>query len=108
MRNAPLFAALGDPTRVQLVARLCALGPSSIATLVAGSDVTRQAITKHLHVLDEAGLVAGSRRGREQVWELKKGPLGEARSWLQRLENSWDERLSRLRALVEDDADGEP
>jgi DNA-binding transcriptional ArsR family regulator len=79
---APVFAALGDATRLALVARLCAGGPLSIARLTAGSAVTRQAITKHLNVLASAGLVHDVRRGRERIWELNPDRLVEARAGL--------------------------
>ncbi len=74
---APLFAALGDPTRLGLVARLSAGGPVSIARLSEHADVSRQAITKHLHVLSEAGLVRGFRRGRQHIWELEPNRLAD-------------------------------
>jgi len=99
---APLFAALGDETRLALVARLCAGGPSSITRLAKGSAVTRQAITKHLDVLAGAGLVAGVRRGREHIWELDAERFDEARHYLDRISRRWDERLDRLRKLVEE------
>jgi DNA-binding transcriptional ArsR family regulator len=98
---APVFAALGDETRLALVARLCAGGPLSIARLSVGSSVTRQAITKHLHVLSGAGLVRGTRRGRERVWELEPRRLDEARQYLDRVSRSWDDALARLKELVE-------
>jgi DNA-binding transcriptional ArsR family regulator len=99
--SAPVFAALGDATRLQLVARLCTGGPMSIARLTSGSDVTRQAITKHLHVLAGAGLVRGSRLGREQIWEIETARLQEARRYLDHIGEQWDEALGRLRAAVE-------
>jgi DNA-binding transcriptional ArsR family regulator len=99
---APVFAALGDETRLALVARLCAGGPLSIARLSDGSRVTRQAITKHLNVLAAAGLVRGTRRGRERVWELEPRRLDEARKYLDRVSRSWDEALDRLRTFVEE------
>jgi protein-S-isoprenylcysteine O-methyltransferase Ste14/DNA-binding transcriptional ArsR family regulator len=76
---APLFAALGDETRLSIVARLCAAGPTSIAALTTGSGVTRQAVAKHLRVLADAGLVRGAREGRESSWELQPEKLEEAR-----------------------------
>src|SRR5438128_8706603 len=79
---APVFAALGDATRLRLVARLCADGPLSIARLSNGAGVTRQAITKHLHTLADAGLARHTRRGRERIWELKAKRLEKARSYL--------------------------
>jgi DNA-binding transcriptional ArsR family regulator len=99
---APLFAALGDETRLGLVARLCAGGPSSITQLARGSAVTRQAITKHLDVLAGAGLVADVRRGRERIWKLEADRLDEARGYLDQISKRWDERLDRLKKLVED------
>ena len=98
---APLFAALGDQTRLALVARLSAGGPHSIAHLTVGSAITRQAITKHLHVLSAAGLVRHSRRGREQLWQLEPGRLETAHKFLAEISRQWDTRLTRLRNLVE-------
>jgi DNA-binding transcriptional ArsR family regulator len=99
--SAPVFAALGDETRLELVSRLCEHGPLSITKLAAGSDVTRQAITKHLHVLADAGLVRGAREGRESVWELEPRRLDDARRWLDVISRQWDDALGRLKALVE-------
>jgi DNA-binding transcriptional ArsR family regulator len=99
---APVFAALGDETRLALVARLCDDGPLSIARLAAGSAVTRQAITKHLQVLAGAGLVRDVRRGRERIWEIEPDRLDEARSYLAEISRSWDAALDRLRQLVEE------
>jgi DNA-binding transcriptional ArsR family regulator len=99
---APVFAALGDQTRLRLVARLCSGGPASIAGLTAAVEVTRQAVTKHLHVLEGAGLVRGSRRGREQVWEIAPAQLQEARQCLELISSQWDAALERLRAIVEE------
>src|SRR5881396_2147209 len=82
-RAEPIFAALGEETRLALVARLCARGPQSITRLTAGSAVTRQAITKHLHVLAGAGLVHDVRVGRERRWEFEPSHLEEARRSLE-------------------------
>jgi DNA-binding transcriptional ArsR family regulator len=98
---APLFAALGDPTRLALLARLSAAGPHSIARLTVGSAITRQAITKHLHVLSAAGLVRHTRRGREQLFTLEPGRLQIAHKFLAEISRQWDTRLARLRNLVE-------
>ena len=98
---APLFAALGDETRLALVARLCAGGPRSITQLSAGSAVTRQAITKHLNVLAGAGLLRGTRRGRERIWEIEPERLDEARRCLDLISARWDEALERLRKFTE-------
>ena len=100
---APLFAALGDETRLRIVARLCAAGPMSIARLTAGSHVSRQAITKHLHALTEAGLVESARSGRERVWRLEMRRLREVTAYLERISAQWDTALLRLRAYVEDE-----
>ncbi len=98
---APVFAALGDETRLRLVARLCKGGPQSIAGLAAGSDVTRQAITKHLQVLEEAGLARSSREGRERVWEFEPRRLEAVRRYLDAISKQWDDALDRLKAFVE-------
>jgi DNA-binding transcriptional ArsR family regulator len=99
---APVFAALGDATRLRLVARLCAGGPQSITRLSEGSEVTRQAITKHLHALAGAGLVCGRRRGRERIWELQPERLATAHRCLDQISEKWDEAIGRLKALVEE------
>jgi DNA-binding transcriptional ArsR family regulator len=98
----PIFAALGDETRLRLVARLSTAGPQSIASLTEGEAVTRQAITKHLQVLAGAGIARDLRRGRERLWELEKRPLDEARRCLDIVSREWDEALGRLKAFVED------
>ena len=102
-RVAPLFAALGDHTRLHLVARLCADGPASITRLTDGAQVSRQAVTKHLQSLERAGLVESTRVGRERIWELRPARLGEASRYLQQISSWWDDALERLRTLVEDD-----
>ena len=98
---APLFAALGDATRLQLLMRLAASGPESIAQMSARSAVSRQAITKHLQVLADAGFVAGERRGREHVWRLRSRRLRDLHTHLDRISKQWDDALERLRAFVE-------
>jgi DNA-binding transcriptional ArsR family regulator len=100
--SAILFAALGDETRLRLVARLCGEGPKSIARLTAGTNVTRQGITKHLRVMEEAGLVRCRRQGRESVWRLEQGRLEDARHYLELISRQWEEALGRLRKLVEE------
>ena len=100
--RARLFAALGDETRLRLVSRLCDDGPMSITRLTAGSRVTRQAITKHLRVMEEAGLVRSTRHGRESVWQLERRRLEEARRYLDLISKQWDDALGRLRAFVEE------
>jgi DNA-binding transcriptional ArsR family regulator len=101
---APVFAALGDPTRLKLVGRLSAEGPLSIAQLSEDAGVTRQAVTKHLHSLSGAGLVRGSRSGRERIWELEPKRLERARRYLDEISREWDSAIARLKAFVEDDA----
>lgn len=99
---APLFAALGDETRLRLVSRLCDHGPMSITKLTAGSNVSRQAITKHLRVMEEASLVHSTRHGRESVWQLDQRRLEDARRYLDLISKQWDNALGRLRDFVED------
>ena len=101
-RSAPVFAALGDETRLLLVRRLSSGGPLSIARLTEGAAVSRRAGTKHLGVLKRAGLVRRSRRGRERIWRLEPEQLGEARRWLDVISAQWDAALERLRLAVEE------
>jgi DNA-binding transcriptional ArsR family regulator len=100
--SAPIFAALGDETRLRLVSRLCDDGPMSIASLTRGATVTRQAITKHLRVMEDAGLVRSTRHGRESFWRLDPGRLEELRHNLALISKQWDDALGRLRKFVED------
>ena len=100
---APVFAALGDETRLRLLVRLGDGRPLSISALAAGEPMTRQAVTRHLRVLETAGLVRGEKSGREQRWELQSERLEDAKDWLETLSRRWDERLDRLRAFVEED-----
>lgn len=99
--SAPIFAALGDDTRLSIVGRLSASGPASIARLTVGTGVSRQAVTKHLHVLSEVGLVRGQYVGRENVWELQRQQLNLARQSLDAIAAQWDRALGRLKAFVE-------
>ncbi len=98
---APLFAALGDETRLRLLARLADRGPGSITDLCSGARVSRQSITKHLVVLEHAGLVRSRREGRERVCELAPGRLQEAHGYLDVISRQWDSALERLRFFVE-------
>jgi len=100
--SAPLFAALGDETRLRLVQRLCDDGPLSITRLSSEAQMTRQAITKHLEVLEGAGVVSDRRAGRERVWRLEPYRLEEARYWLERISQEWDAAIERLRAHLEE------
>lgn len=101
---AAVFAALGEPVRLRIVSRLCDAGPLSIARLTEGAPISRQAITKHLHALERAGLVRGGRVGREQIWTLRTERLVDAQRYLDRISQQWDEALARLRAFVESGA----
>lgn len=100
--DAPVFAALGEPTRLTLVARLCIEGPLSIARLSEGTGVTRQAITKHLNTLAHAGVVHGTRSGRERIWEIETRRLERARRCLDQISHRWDAAIARLQAFVEE------
>src|ERR1700693_903683 len=98
-RAAPVFAALGDETRLALVARLSSDGPHSIPRRPPGSPVPRQAITKHLDVLATAGLVSDVRRGRERIWELEPEQMEAARTYLEHVSKRWDQALRRLQTF---------
>lgn len=101
-KAVPVFAALGDETRLRLVALLCAGGALSIVQLTADTDITRQAVTKHLQVLAEAGLVRDVRQGRERLWEFEPSRLDEARRSLDAIAEQWDQALLRLKAQLEE------
>jgi DNA-binding transcriptional ArsR family regulator len=102
LRAAPVFAALGDPTRLRVVARLCVEGPRSATALSRGSKVSRQAIQKHLNALSEAGLVGSCSHGRERLWEIESAGLTLAQSYLDYISAQWDAALARLKAFVEE------
>ncbi|MDB5775769.1 MAG: winged helix-turn-helix transcriptional regulator [Herbaspirillum sp.] len=102
---APLFAALGDRTRLSLLNRLSDGRTRSIAGLSADTRLTRQAITKHLRVLENAGLVSSHRVGRESRFTLRPEPIAEVRAYLDGVSQQWDAALSRLRSFVEDRPD---
>lgn len=99
---APIFAALGDETRLRLISRLCDEGPLSITELSVGFDVTRQAITKHLYTMADAGLLRSRREGRESLWEVRPERLEDARHSLELISKQWDHSLARLKKLVEE------
>jgi DNA-binding transcriptional ArsR family regulator len=99
---APVFAALGDDVRLSIVARLCAGEPLSITTLSKSLPITRQAVTKHLHVLADAGLVSSERNGREQMWTLERESMQEAQQYLRIITEEWGAALNRLKAFVEE------
>jgi len=98
---APVFAALGDETRLRLVTRLSQGEPLSIARLAADEPLSRQAVSKHLRVLAGAGVVRGRRHGREHRWELQPQPILDARRLLERIATQGDDALARLKSAVE-------
>jgi len=100
--HALVFAALGDETRLLLVAKLCAGQPYSISQLTEGSKLTRQAITKHLRVLESVGIVRGQRTGRQSLFQFDPEPIEETKEYLALVSEQWDRTLSRLKAFVED------
>jgi DNA-binding transcriptional ArsR family regulator len=100
-KAVPVFAALGDETRLRLIALLCTGGALSIAQLTADTDITRQAVTKHLQVLADAGLVRDVRQGRERLWEFEPSRLEEARRSLDAIAEQWDQALGRLKGMLE-------
>jgi DNA-binding transcriptional ArsR family regulator len=99
--SAPIFAALGDETRLRLITILCAGGALSIAQLTSGTEITRQAVTKHLRVLAGAGLVHDIKLGRERLWEFEPTRLEEARRSLDAIARQWDHALNKLKMAVE-------
>jgi DNA-binding transcriptional ArsR family regulator len=101
---APIFAALGDEMRLRLVAALCVGGAMSITQLTSGTEISRQAITKHLSVLAAAGLVRDVRIGRERLWEFEPAQLDEARRSLESIGQQWDHALAKLKLAVEGDS----
>ena len=100
--RAPAFAALGDETRLALVARLCAGRPCSISQLTEGRKLTRQAITKHLRVLERVGIVHSIRKGRESLFEFVPEPMEAIKQYLDLVSERWDQTLTRLKSFVED------
>jgi DNA-binding transcriptional ArsR family regulator len=100
-RPAMIFAALGDETRLSLIEKLADGLPRSISRLTEGSPLTRQAITKHLRVLEDAGVVRSVRSGRESHFEFSAAPIEELRSYLDRVSAQWDAALGRLKSFVE-------
>src|SRR5881296_2184791 len=101
--SAPIFAALGDEIRLGLVARLSAGDRMSITRLTEGTNVTRQAVTRHLEVLEDAGLVRGTRQGRERLWELEPKRIELARRSLEEISRWWDKKLGALQERVEEE-----
>jgi DNA-binding transcriptional ArsR family regulator len=102
-RSAALFSAMGDETRLLLLSRLADGARLSITQLSYQSPVTRQAITKHLVILEQAKFVRKFREGRESLYELRPGSLDEAQRSLERISHQWDQALARLKRFVEKD-----
>jgi DNA-binding transcriptional ArsR family regulator len=100
--RALVFAALGDETRLSVLATLADGKARSIARLTVGTNLTRQAVTKHLRVLEDAGVVRRIRKGRESQYALEPKPIDDVRDYLARVSKQWDDALARLRSLVED------
>ena len=101
--SASVFAALGDETRLGLLAKLTNGEPQSISRLTSGTRLTRQAVTKHLRVLEGAGVVRANRIGRESRFELDLKPIMDAQTYLEHVSRQWDTALARLKALVEEE-----
>jgi DNA-binding transcriptional ArsR family regulator len=99
---APVFAALGDKIRLSLLSRLCDGRPQSIVQLAQGTGLTRQGVSKHLATLEKAGVVSSERIGRESRFVVRPETLLEARQYLERAAQQWDDAVERLRRLVED------
>lgn len=99
--NAPIFAALGDATRLVLVKKLCAGAPCSIAQLAQDSHLTRQAITKHLRVLEDVGIVRSEKTGRENLFQFNPEPIDAIKVYLDTVAGQWDDALARLKTFVE-------
>jgi DNA-binding transcriptional ArsR family regulator len=99
-RADAVFTALGDATRRQVIRALSERGPSTATSIAAALPVTRQAVTKHLSALADAGLVTATRHGREKLYQLSPRPLTDAVSWMADLGGRWDERLAALREHV--------
>src|SRR5277367_4117504 len=99
---APVFAALGDRTRLSIVVKLSSGPPRSISQLAERSELTRQAITKHLRVLENAGIVHSEKAGRESLYAFDPAPLDDLRKYLDRVSEQWDQALERLRTFVEE------
>lgn len=99
--RAAVFAALGDVTRLSLIDKLCEGQPYSISQLTKNTKLTRQAITKHLKVLEVAGIVRSIRKGRESLFEFESDRLNKAKKYLELVSEQWDTTLSRLKSFVE-------
>lgn len=103
MKDTPVFAALADPMRRQLLIDLAENSPKTATQLAEASPITRQGILKHLHILKDAGLVAVHQQGREKRYTLTPEPLSELEQWIKEIGAKWDERLLRLKVFLEDE-----
>ena len=101
--RALVFAALGDVTRLSVLTKLMSGEPQSIARLTAGTRLSRQAVTKHLRVLEGVGVVRGVRAGREALFKLDPRPIDDVRKYLDSVSKQWDDALTRLKSFVEGD-----
>ncbi|HVM92624.1 MAG TPA: metalloregulator ArsR/SmtB family transcription factor [Terriglobales bacterium] len=99
--QASAFAALGDETRLALIVKLADGQPHSISRLTRGTRLTRQAVTKHLRVLESAGMVHSAREGRESLFEFSPQPILGLREYIDLVSGEWDQALARLKSLVE-------
>lgn len=99
--SASVFAALGDATRLELVSRLSGGRSLPIVQLTGGIGLTRQAVTKHLRVLEQAGIVQSTRVGRTSVFTYVPAPVDDARSYLETVSEQWGNALARLKLFVE-------
>lgn len=97
-----MFAALGDETRLRIVSRLSEQGPMPVLELTEGTGMTRQAVSKHLTVLQDAGVLRSARVGRQRIWELEPKSLDQVQRHLESISRQWDTAIDRLRAFVED------
>ena len=98
---AGVFAALGDATRASLLTELVTVGRGTATSLAVGKEITRQAVDRHLRVLEGAGLVASRRVGREVVYALNPATVASSAEWLEDLGRSWERKLSSIKALAE-------
>jgi DNA-binding transcriptional ArsR family regulator len=106
--DARIFAALADQTRLALLANLAENSPKTATQLAEEYPITRQGILKHLHILEDAGLVAVHQRGREKRYTLTPEPLSDIDEWIKKMSTTWDERLQRLKTLLENEATDTP
>jgi DNA-binding transcriptional ArsR family regulator len=102
--DGSVFAALADPMRRRLLSDLAEQSPRTATQLATAYPITRQGILKHLQILEQAGLVAVQQQGREKRYTLTPEPLGELEAWVQAIGATWDKRLQRLKALIEDES----